>query len=74
MASIMAPESDSKELDLRRQMAEIDEALAKAERVGAEINQRKVGTKYESWKFALGGILLGAALFAAAAAFTKQFL
>ena len=58
---------DPKEIDLQEQMASIRRHMA-------EIDQRQVETKLEPWKLVTGGITSGAALFAAAAAFTKLFL
>jgi len=63
----MATQADPKELDLQEQLASIRRHMA-------EIDQRQTETRLEPWKVALGGVTSGAALFAAAAAFTKLFL
>ena len=54
-------------LNLREQIARIDLALAAAHRQRQEV-------QLAPWALALGGVTSGAALFAAAAAFTKLFL
>ena len=63
----MATQIDPKELDMQAQFARIRRDMA-------EINQRNVQTTLEPWKLVAGGVTSGAALFAAAAAFTKLFL
>lgn len=77
----MATQVDPKELDLQEQLAKIrqmmdaaDKDRADIRRIQAEIDQRQTETRLEPWKVALGGVTSGAALFAAAAAFTKLFL
>ena len=77
----MATQIEPKDLDLQEQMANIrrqmgaaDKDRADIRRIQSEIDQRQVETRLEPWKLLAGGITSGAALFAAAAAFTKLFL
>lgn len=58
--------SDADSLDLREQIAHIDQMLADAARKRQEI-------RLAPWALALSGMTAGAAVFAAGAAFMKLF-
>ena len=60
----MTDHIDIPELDLREQIARIDQLLADRDRKRQEI-------RFAPWQLALGGATAGAAMFAAGAAFFK---
>ena len=77
----MATQADTKELDFRKQLAEIDEALANAARARSEINQRQIQINqirqdmfWKPWQVITAVVGGAAALVATTITLTKLFL
>jgi hypothetical protein len=77
----MATQINPEELNLEGQLVRIRKMIAESDRIAderqkknAEITKLSVDARLAPWQLALGGVTSGAALFAAAAAFTKLFL
>lgn len=78
---IMAAKVSQRQLDREEQLARIrrlieesDQRRAETERVFDERRRLQQEHQLAPWQLAFGGVTAGAALFAAAAAFTKYFL
>jgi hypothetical protein len=70
----MATRFDPDSIDIEEQFARIRKMIAESDKIQDERRKLAVETKFAPWQFALGGVTAGAALFAAAAAFTKLLL
>ena len=70
----MIAESDRIADERQKMNAEIAKLSVEGQKMNAEITKLSVETRLAPWQLALGGVTSGAALFAAAAAFTKLFL
>jgi hypothetical protein len=72
--------SEMTEVDLREQLAHIDQMLADNRRIASDIrridadhDRKRQEIRYAPWLAVLAGMTTGAALFAAGAAFMKVF-
>ena len=68
------PNVEEQLVRIRKMIAESDRIADERQKMNAEITKLSVETRLAPWQLALGGVTSGAALFAAAAAFTKLFL